>query len=107
MFVPRLAAAPNNCCHRLPMCVAVLPFIALLLAAPSFVEELRLGPVAALPLHGRSCQFNALPVQGAREYLQFLSSRFSSPGDAAYAPSPLIDALTIRDQKDQASVAPR
>ena len=32
-----------------------------------------------------------------------LSIRFNSPGDAAYAPRPVIDALTIRDQGERAN----
>ena len=40
----------------------------------------------------------AFPLESARRYLQiFLSIRFNSPGDAAFASRPVIDALTIQD----------
>ena len=48
----------------------------------------------------RHCLSCALPLERALRYLHvFLSSRFSSPGDAAYASRPVIDAPTIRDKK--------
>ena len=48
----------------------------------------------------------ALPLDKALRYLQiFLSSLFSSHGDAAYASIPVIDALTIRDKKIRRLIA--
>ena len=41
----------------------------------------------------------ALPLDKALKHLHFLSNRFSSPNDAAYASVPVIDALTTRDKK--------
>ena len=43
---------------------------------------------------------HALPFDKARRYRHtFLSSRFSSPNEAAYASRPVIEALPIRDRK--------
>ena len=74
-----------------PSLLATTPLLGLrsplLLAAPSIVAELCIGPAAAMLLSSRAVICFAF------------SSRLNSLGDAAYASSPVVDALTIRDKK--------